>query len=246
LKKGGRPVQIDVFSSVGEVRSEELFGKTVIVIDVLRATSTMVTALAHGCAAIHPMETIGQARSAQQDGFILGGERFCKRIQGFDLGNSPLEYQPEIVKDRRIMMTTTNGTRAIHKSLRGETIIAGSFLNGTACARKVIQLRKDVVIVCSGTKDRFALEDSLCAGYLVQRIQDASPNVIITDDLGKAMRLAFSQASDRLAETLLLSESGKRLCRLGYQDDVLHCSRIDLYSNVPILRGTEPLELQND
>jgi 2-phosphosulfolactate phosphatase len=239
-------VQIDVFSSVGEVRSEELIGKTVIVIDVLRATSTIVTALAHGCIAIHPMETIGQVKSGQQEGVILGGERFCKKIQGFDLGNSPLEYEPQIVQNRRIMMTTTNGTRAIHKSLRGETIIAGSFLNGTACARKVIQLRRDVVIVCSGTKDRFALEDSLCAGYIIQCIQNLSPNGILADDLGKAMQLAFSNTSDQLAETLLQCESGKRLSRLGYQDDILHCSRLDLYTNVPILRGNEPLELQND
>jgi 2-phosphosulfolactate phosphatase len=239
-------VQIDVFSFVGEVRSEELIGKTVIVIDVLRATSTIVTALAHGCAAIHPMETIGQAKLGQQDGVILGGERFCKKIQGFDLGNSPLEYEPHIVRDRRIMITTTNGTRAIHKSLRGETIITGSFLNGKSCAHKAIQLGKDVVIVCSGTKDRFALEDSLCAGYIVDCILNEMKDNVMIDDLGQAMRLAYSTASVQLTNTLLQCESGRRLSRIGYKDDVLHCAQLDLYENVPILKSVDPLELQND
>jgi 2-phosphosulfolactate phosphatase len=239
-------MQIDVFSTVGEVRSEDLTQKTVIVIDVLRATSTIVSALANGSVAIHPMETVGQARAFAMEDTLLGGERFCKKIQGFDLGNSPLEYSPSVVAERRIVFTTTNGTRAIHKSLRGETILAGSFLNGNACANKALQLKKDVVIVCAGTKDHFALEDGLCAGYIIQRIRENAAQVTNVGDLGVAMYQAYLNVHGHLAETLLQCESGKRLSRIGYQDDVTYCSQVDLYTNVPVLRGHNPLELQND
>lgn len=239
-------MHIDVFPSVGEVRSEDLAHKTVIVIDVLRATSTIVTALANGCLAVQPMETIGKALNHDQQGVLLGGERYCKKIQGFHLGNSPLEYSADQVKDHRIVLTTTNGTRAIYKSLKGDVIYMGSFLNGSSCAQKAVDLRKDIVLVCSGTKNMFALEDGLCAGFLINRMTTLSSHGMSVNDLGKAMMLAYLNAKDRLAETLLQCDSGKRLTRLGCQEDVIYCSRLDVYNNVPYLSSKDPLQLQND
>src|SRR5690606_12087517 len=105
-------MQVDVIPSVTEATSDEFIHKTVIVIDVLRATSCITTALEYGCAGVIPVETVGQAKSMQKAGQLLAGERFCKRVPGFDLGNSPHEFIQNDVQGRTIIMTTTNGTRA--------------------------------------------------------------------------------------------------------------------------------------
>ena len=229
-------MQVDVIPNVTEARSDDFVQKTVIVVDVLRATSTIVTALAHGCAGIAPVETVQQAKQMREPGILLGGERFGKKISGFDLGNSPLEYNEEAVCGKSVVLTTTNGTRAIQKAQRASFVLAACMLNAAACARKSLELNRDIVILCAGTQDHFSLEDGLCAGLLVDELYRNCNDLEEVNDFGKAMRWAYLAAEHRIREELMESSGGKKLIRLGFGEDVLYCAQINEYELVPVLK----------
>ncbi|MDF2720415.1 MAG: 2-phosphosulfolactate phosphatase [Paenibacillus sp.] len=232
-------MRVDVIPTVNEARVDGLFQKTVIVIDVLRATSTIVTALAHHCSSVIPVETVNQALQLQQPGDLLGGERQCKKIAGFHYGNSPLEYTAADISGKRIVMTTTNGTRAIQKCQRAFRTLAGSLLNAEACAKAAFSLRRDVAIVCSGTRDEFCLEDGLCAGLLLCYLRQLNEEPVATNDFGIAMQLAYERSAGRLTETLLDSDSGQRLCKLGLEEDVHFCAQLNRFELVPVWKEPE-------
>ncbi|ARF69459.1 2-phosphosulfolactate phosphatase [Paenibacillus larvae subsp. pulvifaciens] len=237
-------MKIETIASLNEVGVQELAGKTVIVIDVLRATSCIVTALAGGCREVVPVETVGQAKQAFEEGSLLGGERSCRKIPGFDLGNSPLEYLKETVKDKRIIMTTTNGTKAVQKALKAENVLIGSMLNGTACIRAALQLKKDIVLICAGTQHVFSLEDGLCAGFLLDeadKIEGARQMEI--DDLGLALLYGYKQAKSDLTQAFHRCANGRRLHKLGFRQDVFFCCQQNLYLTVPIWREGRLIEL---
>lgn len=234
---------IQVIPSVGEVRSEDLYHKTVIVIDVLRATSTMLTALANGCRQIIPVETVNQAKASHSEGTLLGGERFCKKIPGFDLGNSPLEYTTDVVSSKTLIFTTTNGTRAIQKAGKASHILIGALLNAKACASMAASFHEEIVIICSGTQDVFALEDGLCAGAIIDELTrrdqtDASPSAALTlNDFGLSMLYAYRNVQDRLEDALLASSNGKRLGKIGFKNDLIYCAQMNLFDFSPLVRG---------
>ena len=229
-------MHIDAVPTINDVRSDELVHKTVIVIDVLRATSCIVTALAHGCDGVIPVETVSQAVNMHEKDDLLGGERLCKKISGFDFGNSPLEYAHADLRGKKIILTTTNGTRAIQKSGRAMHILCGSFLNAHACAKYALQLQKKIVLVCAGTRDRFSLEDSLCAGRIVEEMQQLLGEQPVLNDFALAMYLAYNQISDRLEETLLKCENGVKLRKLGFVEDVSFCAQLNRYDTVPVMQ----------
>jgi 2-phosphosulfolactate phosphatase len=230
-------MQIDVVATIGEARSDEFLHKTVIVIDVLRATSTMIAALAHGCRGIVPVETVLQAKELYQQGDLLGGERFCKKIAGFNYGNSPQEYTGADIFGKRLILTTTNGTRGVQKACKAEHLLAGALLNGKACADAAVQFKRDIVILCAGTQDVFALEDGLCAGQLVDEIGNLiGASSVNVNDLGLAMRSSYLLLRANLPEVLLHSSNGKRLSKLGFTHDVNYCAQRDTTHVVPIFR----------
>lgn len=229
-------MQIEVIASVNEARSEDLAGKTVLVIDVLRATSNMVTGLASGCRGIVPVETVQQAKSLQTSGDLLGGERNCRKLAGFDLGNSPFEYMEDGLAGKRILMTTTNGTRAIQKANRAQTVLACSLLNVTACVEAALSLGRDMTVLCSGTQDVFSLEDGLCAGMAVDEVLRLSGGQAEVSDFGLAMQACYLQNRNRLLEALLGCSNGKRLIRLGFQADIEYCAHPNRFALVPVLR----------
>lgn len=232
-------MQVQVISSVKEACSAKFTQKTAIAIDVLRATSTIVTALASGATSVVPAETVMDAKALQRPGDVMGGERFCRKIAGFDLGNSPKEYEERMVKNRRIILTTTNGTRAIHKSTRADYVIAASLLNAEACARAALDLKRDIVILCAGSHDDFAIEDGLCAGLIVDHLKEISPLPIECDDFGNAMHAMYRERSSRVLETLLGSSSGKRLQKLGSREDIDDCALVNSMRVVPFLSGEQ-------
>lgn len=229
-------MHIEVVSSVNEAREARLTQRTAIVIDVLRATSTIVTALEAGAAGIVPVETVLEARALQRPGDVMAGERFCRKIAGFDLGNSPFEFTADAVKDRRIVLTTTNGTRALHKALRADNVLAGSLLNASACAKTAADLRRDIVILCAGSHDEFAIEDGLCAGLIIDRLQALGLSVE-TNDFGAAMRGFYRDSRPFLAETMLQGATGKRLVKLGCMREIERCAQVDASEAVPRLQG---------
>ncbi|HEY0828169.1 MAG TPA: 2-phosphosulfolactate phosphatase [Bacilli bacterium] len=230
-------MQLDCLSTVNEACTDDFFTRTVIVIDVLRATSTIVTALEYGSTGVIPVASIDEARSIQRHDDLLGGERFCKKIIGFDFGNSSYEYMNPEIEGKRLIITTTNGTRALEKYKDAAHVIAGSMLNAAVCAQAALQFKKDILLVCAGTLDHFCLEDGLCAGLIINELLYRSSTSLELNDFAVSMHLAYKQAKDHLVETMLQCSNGLRLTRLGFREDVIYCSQIDQIQLVPILES---------
>lgn len=228
---------VEVIASVNEARSDLFVNKTAIVIDVLRATSTMITALARGCSGVVPVETVHQAKSMMERDDLLGGERYGKKIAGFDFGNSPLEYRSDAVLGRKIILTTTNGTRAIQKAQKAAHVLAGAMINAELCAQTAVKFKRDVVILCSGTQNEFSLEDGLCAGLIIDELSKHCESPLLVNDFGTAMHLTYLQASHMIPETIMQCTNGKRLCKLGFREDVHYCAQSNIVPLVPVLRG---------
>lgn len=229
-------MHVRVISNVAEASSVNFVHRTAVVIDVLRATSTIATALAMGAECVMPIETVLDAKAMRKAGDLLGGERFCRVIPGFDLGNSPEEYNRKRVEGKRILLTTTNGTRAIHKAMRADCVLAGAFVNAAACASAVVSLKRDAVLVCAGSHDEFALEDGLCAGCLLHLMQGLTER-LETDDFGEAMLGLYESKRGCIPETLRQCSGGRKLIKLGYERDVAFCSAEDAFACVPRLSG---------
>lgn len=217
-----------------------------VVIDVLRATSVMVTALNAGAKNIITCGTIEQARDLSQRSpirSILCGERNCKRIEGFDLGNSPSEYTRERVAGKQVILTTSNGTRAIESMQTVSTLVIASFLNISSVVNRIASANS-VCIVCAGTNGEVTAEDVLLAGAIVSRLRAQVASLQVDDASELAANLWRSQITSKAvqdagSESLLLANclcntlGGKNLLSIGYGDDLSVCSRIDLLSGVP-------------
>ena len=239
-------MKIDVILSPAELpalKKMDLSKTACIVFDVLRATSTFVTALQNGAKSIIPVETISEAvaiRKKQPD-VLLGGEREGTKIKAtqsgstdFDLGNSPREYTPEKVKDKTIVSTTTNGTLALEACTKGGLVLASSFLNLTATAKflKHIQM-EEVLIVCAGTGKTAALEDVLAAGALCGML------IGKFTDAAQIARTAYANSQMDLAAAVCNSENARRLLTTpDLRGDVSYCLRLDTVSIVAVM-GTD-------
>jgi 2-phosphosulfolactate phosphatase len=219
-----------------EARSRTDFADSVcVVLDVLRATSVMLTGLANGAKGFIPVEGIPEAlalRSAHPEA-LLAGERNGLRITAaqsdgveFDLGNSPREFTPERVQGRIIISTTTNGTRALRACASAPAVGVASFLNLTATARWLTQLSPErIALVCAGTAEFAALEDVLCAGALCDELKDA-----VLEDSAELARLAFRTAANALPAAVAGSRNGRRLlANPSLRDDVELCLRRNAY-----------------
>jgi len=176
-------LHIDVIFSASEVNPSRINGKTVVVIDVLRATSVMVTALNNGAKKVVPVLSPDEGfdyRNQTTEKVVLAGERNSDKIDGFDYGNSPLDMRPENIKGCTLVMTTSNGTRAIRNSSTAAELFVTSFLNAeaTVCA---LNGYMDIVLVCSGSNGVFTMEDTLCAGYLIELLLDQNDAVDLAD-----------------------------------------------------------------
>ncbi|HWQ40918.1 MAG TPA: 2-phosphosulfolactate phosphatase [Desulfosporosinus sp.] len=236
-------MQIEVLPNAGSPLIPYLEDKLVIVIDVLRATSTMVTALANGCQAIIPALTSEEAieRRLTVPGSLLGGERQGLKIEGFDLGNSPFDYVPEKVGGKRVIMTTTNGTRAIRDAVAAPMIWMASFLNMQSIVTAVLRQFEDnskyqgIVVFCAGTEERFDLPDTLCAGMLIDAL---GPNVAI-NDLGEAARMLYHSAENQLMDKIRESVHGKKLISLGFEQDLIYCSTPNILPIIPVFEEGE-------
>ncbi|PID60427.1 MAG: 2-phosphosulfolactate phosphatase [Ignavibacteriae bacterium] len=213
---------------------DELFftKKTVVVIDVLRATSTIVTALNNGAEEIIPVNSIEFAMKVSSTGHtLLGGERNAQKIDGFVLGNSPLEYVEDIIKGKSIILFTTNGSKAIIKAKFASKLYLSSFLNNHAVAKKISK-EDEVVILCSGNNGQFSFEDSVCAGDLIEELILAEVNVEL-DDSGKVCNLLFRKNKRRISKMLKETEHGKKLIELGFKKDIEYAAQKNIIGIVP-------------
>lgn len=224
---------IDVCLSPDMMHLYPVIDHAVVVVDILRATSCMTTAFAHGIEAIAPFAKLEDCLAMKAKGFYTAGERDGKKVDGFDLGNSPFEYQEPKLKGAKIAFTTTNGTQAIAKSLGASEIIIGSFLNLSAVANHLKTLPQNILVVCAGWKGKFNLEDTLFAGALVEKLKnDVQPAC----DAPLAAQALYNQAKGDMLQFLSNSSHVKRLARLNIHKDIAFCLTEDTYAVVPILR----------
>lgn len=216
-------MNIDVIFSANEVTKVKVEGKIVVVIDVLRATSVMLTAIGNGAKEIRPFKEIDQLVSYANglDNILRCGERMGVKITDFDLGNSPLEYKQEIVQGKTICMTTSNGTNALVNSRYGEKILIGSYLNLDKLTKKLNKINKDLIIVCAGTEGEFSLDDSLCAGEIIKRLKYKT-----LSDSARAMNI-IALSPGTLEEKLKGSKHYNFLKTLGEEGDLKACLSID-------------------
>jgi len=238
---------IDVVFTPGELPSRDISGKTAVVIDVLRATSTIIYAFwgykknniqeIQGCSKIIPVETLEEARNLKKqfdpNKVLITGERFCIKPDDFDLGNSPDEYLPEKVKGKTIIFSTTNGTRALKTAEKNgaKYITTASFVNATACANDVINQKNDIVILCAGRSNKTTKEDSACAGLLVElifkRCIDNRLKFKLSDSADIAVKF-FNYYREDIYGLLKSSEAGQNLIDVKLGKDLYDCCIIDL------------------
>ena len=226
--------KIEVCFSPELIHLHELEGKIVVVVDIFRATSTMVAALAHGVREILPFADLESCRQMQNKGFLIGGERNGLTAPGFEMGNSPVAYLSRGYVGRKLAMTTTNGTQAIEKSRGASEILIGAFPNLQATVSYIQNKDKDVLIHCAGWKGRFNLEDSLFAGAMVKSLESTHS---ADEDGALAMKSLFEREGHDLKGYLSQASHAKRLQNHGIESDIDFCLTLDLYDLVVRVDG---------
>jgi 2-phosphosulfolactate phosphatase len=227
------------FSPLG-LGPADVQGRTIFVIDVLRATTVMCAALHNGARALIPVASTEEAlRLAQTIGsadVLLAGEKDCLRIPGFALGNSPLEMTEQTVKGKTIVVTTTNGTKALLGTQGAAAVYVASATNLTLAgerAREALGQNRDVVVLCAGRETAFSLDDAYCAGRLaVAALGDHKPRKGLNDAALASLDLVRRYGDD-WTRPLSYSRAGRELIRLGFRDDVLDAGRLDAYPVLP-------------
>jgi len=252
-------MKVDVIMAPTFLKKGDLKGCLCAVVDVLRATSTIITALASGAIEVHPCMTVEEAKSGvaklSRDSYLLGGEEMGESIPGFDLGNSPFEYMSrEAVGGKVIYSYTTNGTGAIRKAFErsGNPAYLAALLNVSAASAALVKKAsagkfEGISILCAGRQGKPSEEDNFCAGLTVDALaRGLRARAIVPALSDTASNLATSAVSNRghSLEVLRSSEHGQYLESLGFEDDLVFASRIDLYDVVPIFDGDRVILLR--
>ena len=207
-------------------------GKIVVVIDVLRATSTINTLLFLGADHVKPVGSLEECKVLKDDDYIIMAERMGKKVEGFDYGNSPTKFKEENIKGRKVAIATSNGSKAIIKSEGSKRTILCSFLNIESVINLIKKYESDVLLLCSGWLGKTNLEDTLCAGGIVAGLD----NFEIESDTA-LMAKALHDNTDDILETMKLSSHAKRLSGYDNKVDIDFCSRVNTQPIVPILNG---------
>lgn len=223
--------KIEVCLSPALYHLYEKENQVVVVIDVIRASASICTALHWGATKIYPVTNPDEALLAGKNGHLISGERYSKKLEGFDFGNSPFEFQSTKIKGKELTMTTTNGTHSICVAKNAEQVIIGSFLNFDYMLKYLIDQEKDILLLCSGWQQKVNIEDSLFAGKIAQailtskKITTSSDSVSLAIDIYKAAKDNLFEyiinASPRLKSKLYFLEKDIRYCLYGKQMDVL-------------------------
>jgi 2-phosphosulfolactate phosphatase len=237
--------QIHVHLSPALVDPERLAGGVAVVVDVLRATTTIVHALAAGCDMVRPCAAVEEARDLADHlpagKVLLGGEREGVPLPGFDLGNSPREYTGKVCKGNTVVLTTTNGTRALLRAAEAERVLVAAFVNYSAVCEQLRQDARPVHIVCAGTEGEVSLEDTLLAGALVDFLCQAGE--VHLNDAARLSWDCFENHGRCLPGALEVGKGGVSLHRLGYDDDIKAAAKVDHFALVPELRR-DPLRVE--
>lgn len=242
-------MRIDVFFGTAGLTVNDTSGRVVLVIDVLRASTTIATALANGAKAVIPFdsteEVVNRAKAFDRGEVKLAGERQMRPIPGFDLGNSPIEFTRDAVEGKTVLLSTTNGTSAIAAVQSPRDVVIGSYVNFSAVLamlRAALRGGNDIAIVCAGREKQFALEDAACAGRYVHHVARRLSNVSL-NDAALASMLIDRRYSDNLLRLFAASTHGRALSDAGFGDDLTACAAVDAYPVIPIYQDRQITKL---
>jgi 2-phosphosulfolactate phosphatase len=242
-------VRLDVFFTPSQVKPADTAGRLVAIVDVLRASTTVATALGNGAKTVIPLEgadeVIFRSKEFARSQILLAGEQKMLPITGFDIGNSPQAFTPEAVEGKTILITTTNGTRALLGVQGARDIVIASYVNFTA----VLALMKvaassntDIAIICAGEEGSFTLEDAACAGRYVRAIPKRAESVQV-NDAASASVMIEKKYGDNIAKVFKESTHGQALEAAGFGDDLTAAAEVDSYPVVPIYQERQVTKL---
>jgi 2-phosphosulfolactate phosphatase len=215
--------------------------KTVVVVDILRATSSIITAFAYNAASITPVPTLAECRMLKEQGYITAGERGGQKVSGFDLGNSPYEFMDHQLNGKDLAFTTTNGSQAILSVADANTIVLGSFLNLSATADFLLTQNTSVLILCAGWKGKFNIEDTLYAGAVASLLQK---EFAFEDDATLAAQSLYQFAAQDLLGYIKKGSHARRLTGLDNHRDIEFCTRQDKFQLNAIFRNGRLFRLE--
>jgi 2-phosphosulfolactate phosphatase len=238
-------MKIDVAFSATHVDELQLRDKNVLVIDVLRSSTTVITALANGAREIIPVASVESAvkisGSLFGDVMLRGGERNGRMIQGFNLGNSPLEYTEATVKGKSIIFCTTNGAVAMTKCRYARMMGVTGFVNISKSVELLQGVEGDALLLCSGrtgATSGFSIEDTVCAGMMIDMLLEADAAAVELADSSLAALSLYKRYARSIPKLLRECDHGKYLAEIGFEEDLALCSKVDTIPVVPTLQGT--------
>lgn len=245
-------MRLEVVFGGHPVAPADVHGRVVVVIDVLRASTTIAAALHNGARAIVPLdgseEVVMRAKSFERADVRLAGERRMLPIPGFDLGNSPREFTREAIEGKTVLLTTTNGTHALSGIQGARDVVVGSYVNYSAVlamVRAAARGAADVTIVCAGTDRRFSLEDAACAGRFVKGVIKRLANVHM-NDAASASLLIERKYGDAIQRVFADSAHGRALADAGFEADLAVCGELDAFPVIPIYSDRQITKLGPD
>lgn len=221
--------QIEVVVAPELTSNYDVAGKLVVIIDVFRATTTIVTAMANGVSEVKTCLEASDAIALKEQGFLVGGERNGIKVEGMDVDNSPLSFLNNKFVNHKLAISTTNGTKAVEMSLAAKEIIIGSFVNLSAVVNYIQKSSLDVLLVCAGWKGKMSTEDFMFAGAVVSKLYDT---ILLTDSSEISMSY-YDKYENSYQEKLAVCEHALRLKKLGKQEDISLCTDQDLYNVLP-------------
>jgi len=236
--------QIDVCLSPELYKLCDQENSIVVVIDILRATSAICTAFEFGVDKVIPVDSVEKAQEYKDKGFLVGAERNGKMLEGFDFGNSPYSYTDPRIKNQPVVITTTNGTRAIELAKNNHMVVIGAFTNISALCEWLADQNKDVLLLCSGWKGRTNLEDSMFAGAVVDRLFEHPTYDESYSDAALAARHLFLLAEEDPQVFLRNSSHRQRLADLNLKEDIKYSLQVDKTEVIPVLRDGELVRLE--
>jgi 2-phosphosulfolactate phosphatase len=212
----------------------------VVIVDIFRATSSICYGIENGVTAIIPVSEVEECAAYREKGhdFLLAAERDGKVVEGFDFGNSPFSYTHEKVNGKTVVLTTTNGTHALHLSRNAKRIVIGSFLNLTALCNWLKTQDENILLVCAGWKNNFNLEDTLFSGAVADQLKDFK-----FDDSAIAANDLYQIGKHDINQYLKKTSHSERLKKLGIEKDIEFCLQVDLTTAIPVLEGEKLVKL---
>jgi 2-phosphosulfolactate phosphatase len=242
-------VRLDVVFGAQQLTPQDVQGRVIAMIDVLRASTTIAVGLANGARTIIPLDSsedvVTRSKQFERRSVLLAGERRMLKMDGFDLGNSPAEHSREVVEGKTVLLSTTNGTKALLATQGARDVVVASYVNLTAvCAmlRSALRGGADITIICAGQDRQFGLEDAACAGRYVQLVSKRLAGIDV-NDAALAASLIDRKYGDNLMRLFNTAAHGRALAAAGFGEDLTACAAVDSYPVIPIYQDRQITKL---